>query len=68
MPEPKQVVAADLPSNLVSVTMQIDGKPTAVVNKAAARDMTLRRQAAWALLCVGLDAGLIIGALHGIRR
>lgn len=68
MPESSPVASADLGPNVAAITLQIDGQPAAVINTAAAHDMTLRRQAAWALLCVGLDVGLIIGALHGIRR
>jgi len=67
MPNPR-VFTANLGPKVAAVTAQIDGEPAAVVNTQAAYDMTLRREAAWALLCVGLDAGLILGALHGIRR
>jgi hypothetical protein len=68
MPETPSVVTANLGPKVAAYACRIDGKPAAVVNTQAAYDMTLRRQAAWALLCVGLDAGLILGALHGIRR
>jgi hypothetical protein len=68
MPGSKQVVAANLGPEVAALVLEIDGQPAAVINSEAAHNKKLRRQAAWALLCVGLDAGLILGALHGIRR
>lgn len=61
------VVAADLGPSIAAFTCRINGRPTAVVNAAARHDPTLRMQAARALHGVGIDAGCINGALHGIR-
>ena len=61
------VITADLGTHIAAFTCRIDGRPAAVVNSAAQHDKTLRTEALAALLCAGLDAGLILGALHGIR-
>lgn len=67
MPEPR-VFTANLGPKVAAVTAEIHGEPAAVINTEAARSRKLRHEAALALVCAGLDAGLIIGALHGIRR
>ena len=68
MREQPVVVTANLGPKVAAFTTHLDGKPVAVVNDAAGRSTTLRHQAVAALLGVGLDAGLILGALHGVRR
>lgn len=66
MPEPT-VVAADLGRSVAALTFRIHGQPAAVINVEARDDPAMRTQAAWALVSAGIDAGSIIGALHGIR-
>jgi hypothetical protein len=61
-------ITADLGPNVAALTCQIDGRPVAVINTATAHNPTMRTQAAAALLYAGMDAGLILGALHGVRR
>ncbi|MEU7010408.1 hypothetical protein [Streptomyces sp. NPDC046332] len=68
MPETPSVVAANLGPKVSAFTTQLNGKPVAVINREAGRSTELRHQAVAALLCAGLDAGLIVGALHGVRR
>lgn len=68
MPEKPAVVTANLGPKVAAFTTLIHGKPAAVINAAAAHNHELRSQATCALLGVGLDAGLIIGALYGVRR
>lgn len=69
MPEPIPVIAANLGTNKVAAfTCHINGRPVAVINTAAAHHPELRTQSAYALAGAGLDAGLILGALHGVRR
>ncbi|MFG2873336.1 hypothetical protein [Streptomyces sp. NPDC048338] len=68
MPEKPAVITANLGPKVAAFTTSIHGKPAAVVNELAARNPELRHQAVCALLGVGLDAGLILGALHGVRR
>lgn len=63
-----QVVTADLGASIAAFTCYVKGKPVAVVNTAAEHNPTIRTQAAWALLSVGLDAGEVLGALNGVRR
>ena len=60
------VITADLGPRVAAFTCRIDGRPAAVVNSAARHDKIMRTEAATALLCAGIDAGLILGALHGI--
>ncbi|GGT43687.1 hypothetical protein [Streptomyces purpureus] len=68
MPEKPAVVAANLGPRVAAFTAHLHGRPVAVINSAAGRSPELRHQAVAALLGVGLDAGLILGALHGVRR
>lgn len=68
MPEPSPVIAANLGRKIAAFTARIDGRPVAVINTEAADSAELRTQAAYALIGSGLDAGLVLGALHGIRR
>ena len=68
MPETSPVVSANLGPSVAAYACVINGKPAAVVNTKAAHDPTLRVQAACVLLGIGLDVGLILGALYGIRR
>lgn len=62
------VIAAELGTNIAALTCRINGRPTAVINQAAAHNCQLRTQAAYALVGAGMDAGLVLGALHGVRR
>ena len=62
------VIAANLGAKVAAFTCRIDGRPIAVINTEVAHRPELRTQAAFALAGAGLDAGLILGALHGIRR
>lgn len=68
MREKPAVVTANLGPKVAAFTTNIDGRPTAVINAAAAHNDELRHQATCALLKVGLNAKLILGALYGIRR
>lgn len=62
-----QVLTADLGPHVAAVTCRINDQPVAIVNTAATRDNDLRKQAIWALIGAGVDAGLILGVLHGVR-
>lgn len=68
MPEPSPVITANLGPKVAAFTCRIDGRPVAVINTEAAHHPELRTQAAFALAGAGLDAGTILGALHGVRR
>ena len=68
MPEDPAILSAPLGPRVATVTGQLKGRTIAVVNTAAMHDVLLRSQAAWSLACLGLDAGNILGALHGVRR
>ena len=68
MPMVHGILVATLVPGVAAVTLRIRDKPVAVINSAAAHDASLRTQAAWSLACLGLDAGNILGALHGVRR
>jgi hypothetical protein len=68
MPGSSPVIAANLGRGIAALTLRIDGRPVAVINTEAARHPELRTEAAYALAGAGLDAGTILGALHGIRR
>ena len=68
MPESSTVLTGNLGAKVAAYTCRINGRPVAVINTAAAHRPELRTQAAYALAGAGLDAGLILGALHGIRR
>lgn len=68
MPETSPVIAGNLGTNVATFITRINGRPVAVINTAAAHHPELRTQAAYALAGAGLDAGLILGALHGVRR
>ena len=67
MHTPPRGITADLGTHIAAFTCRINGQPTAVVNQAAAHNPAMRTEALAALLCAGLDAGAILGALHGIR-
>lgn len=62
------VITAALGPKVAAVTGQIKGRPTAVVNTRARADPAMHTQAAWALLCAGIDAAQTMGALDGVRR
>ena len=62
------VITAELGPHIAAFTCRIYGTPTAVINQAAAHNRQLRSQAAYALVGAGMDAGLALGALHGVRR
>lgn len=62
-----QVTTADLGPSVAALTCFIEGRPVAVVNTAAEHNPAIRTQAALALLSVGLDAGLVLGAVNGVR-
>lgn len=68
MPESSTVLTGNLGPKVAAVTCRIDGRPVAVINTEASTNPEIRTQAAFALIGAGLDAGLILGALHGIRR
>jgi hypothetical protein len=67
MHTPPRVITADLGPHIAAYTCRINGKPAAVVNRSAAHNPTMHTEALAALLCAGLDAGAILGALHGIH-
>jgi hypothetical protein len=67
MPENATVVTADMGPTVAAFTCRIHDRTAAVINAAARHDPVLRTQAAWALTSAGLDAGQVIGALHGVR-
>jgi hypothetical protein len=62
-----RVITADLGPHIAAFTCRINGRPAAVVNRAAAHNPAMRTEALAALLRAGLDAGAILGALHGIH-
>lgn len=62
------VITAELGLHIAALTCHINGRPTAVINQAVSHNRQLKSQAAYALIGVGMDAGLALGALHGIRR
>lgn len=69
MPESSPVIAANLGRGIAAFTCRNgDGRPVAVINTEVAHHPELRTQAAYALAGAGFDAGLILGALHGVRR
>ena len=68
MSETPAVITADLGPCAAAFITRIHGKPAAVINERAGRSTELRYQAVCALLGAGLDAGLIFGAMHGVRR
>jgi hypothetical protein len=67
VPDKTRILTADLGPRIAAFTCCIDGQPAAVVNTATGHDAGIRAQAALVLARAGLDADLIIGALHGIR-
>lgn len=68
MPAVATVIAANLGRRVAALTCTVDGRPAAVVNTEAQHNTELRAQATVALMGIGLDAGLILGALYGVRR
>lgn len=68
MPESSTVLTGNLGPRVAAFTTRIDGRPVAVINTEVRTNPELRTQAAFALVGAGLDAGLILGAIHGIRR
>ena len=67
MPESSTVITGNLGAKVAAFACRIDGRPVAIINTEAAYRPELRTQAAFALVGAGLDAGLILGALHGVR-
>lgn len=61
------IISADLGPKVAAFTCRNHGTPTAVINQRAAEQPELYTQAAWALLCCGIDAGQAMGALNGVR-
>lgn len=61
------VIATELGQNVAAVTGSINGRPTAVLNTRVRADPLMYSQAAWALLCIGIDAAQTMGALNGVR-
>lgn len=59
------VTSADLGPTVAAFTCHINGKPAAVVSTSIVHSPQLKSQALAALLCAGLDAGSILGALNG---
>jgi len=68
MPEKPAVITADLGPTASVFIANHHGKPVAVINTEVGRSAALRHQAVCALLGAGLDAGLIFGVIHGVRR
>lgn len=66
MPEPI-LISADLGPRVAAFTCRLDGRPTAVINTLTRTQPSMRTQAAVALLGCGIDAGHVLGALHGVR-
>jgi hypothetical protein len=60
------VVAAEMGPKIAAFTCHHPGGIAAVINTAARYDPVMRTQAALALTSAGLDAGQVIGALHGV--
>lgn len=67
MPELGPLITANLGRRIAAFTTRINGRPTAVINVAAAHDPELRAQAGLALVAAGFDAGTTLGALNGVR-
>ncbi|MFD3535193.1 hypothetical protein [Streptomyces sp. NPDC058664] len=67
MPESSTVLTGNLGPKVAAFTIRIDGRPVAVINSEASTNPELRTQAAFALIGAGLDAGLVLGAIHGVR-
>lgn len=61
------LTSAALGPHVAAVTARINGQPAAVVNTLTRTQPRMRVQAAVALLASGIDAGLALGALHGVR-
>lgn len=59
------VTSANLGPTVAAFTCRINGEPTAVVSTSIVHSPQLKSQALAALLCAGLDAGSILGALNG---
>lgn len=68
MPAVAHVISANLGRKHAALTCHIGGRPAAVINTEALHNRELRAQATAALMGIGLDAGLILGALYGVRR
>lgn len=62
------VIGAELGPSVAAFTCNIDGRRAAVVNTRVRADPEMRTQAAWALLCAGIDAAQTIGAFDGVHR
>jgi len=67
MPESSTVLTGNLGPKVAAFTTRIDGRPVAVINSEARVNPELRTQAAFALIGAGLDAGLVLGAIRGVR-
>lgn len=67
MSEEARVVAAELGPSVAAFTALSKGRRVAVVNTEIRHNPGMRAQAAWALVCMGMDAGAILGALHGVH-
>lgn len=62
------VISVALGPHVAALTCRINGRPSAVINTFARHDSRIRSQAAIAMLGCGIDAGLALGALDGVRR
>lgn len=67
MPESSTVLTGNLGPKVAAFTTKIDGRPVAIINTEASTNPELRTQAAFALIGAGLDAGLVLGAIRGVR-
>lgn len=61
------IISEDLGPRVAAFTCRTHGRPAAVINERAAHDPVLYTQAAWVLLCCGIDAAHTMGALSGVR-
>lgn len=68
MPGTSPVIVANLGRGIAAFTARSNGRPIAVINSEAAHNPELLAQAGYALIGAGLDAGLALGAINGIRR
>ena len=59
------ITSANLGPTVAAFTCRINGEPAAVVSTSIVHSPQLKAQALAALLCAGLDAGTILGALNG---
>ncbi|MFE9363726.1 hypothetical protein ACFYNN_13095 [Streptomyces sp. NPDC006978] len=61
------VVTTALGPYVAAFTARLDERLVAVVNTQVRADPVMHTQAAFALLCAGIDAAQTMGALNGVR-